>query len=411
MGSSLACRKPKEVGLAAELWTLASRVGYVRTHAQECGFARLARAGKAAVWRILDAHELKPHRVSYYLQRRDAEFDRKMVEVLMVYRDVNIYRAEAVHDARVQPIYTVSVDEKPGVQALGTSAPDLPPVPGKHVSVGRDHEYVRHGTLLIMAVRDLHTSEVIANVEARHRSREFIGLLQRLQERYPPEATHSRRTGQPQRAHLKGNDGMACHAPQALRVRSYAQARLVAQSGGVRVLEDDTHVSTHIRVTSLNELKQPILQGLTKRDGGSPTLLYSSPDSVPGAFHLVHLGCRPLGGAGLLLTDMAAVAPEAHTTPKCLGLSNDGTSHCLEARHGLRAPTQRGAHCDATSPRCASNVHSGRLGCPRPAAARGKLVADLGDCACLPARSLPAAAPRRRAHLLHRLGTGRHHGR
>jgi hypothetical protein len=115
--------------------------------------------------------------VRYYLERRDAQFERKMAEVLMVYRDVNLHRADAVHDARVTPIYTVSVDEKPGVQALGVTAPDLPPVAGVHPGVRRDHEYVRHGTLSILAALDLHSGEIIANVEPRHRSREFIALL------------------------------------------------------------------------------------------------------------------------------------------------------------------------------------------------------------------------------------------
>ena len=124
----------------------------------------------------------------YYLARGDAQFERKMAEVLMVYRDVNLYRADAVHDARPTPIYTVSVDEKPGVQALGTTAPDLPPVPGKHSGIGRDHEYVRHGTLSILAALDLHTGQIIANVGPRHRSIEFIGLLQRLHEHYPEGA-------------------------------------------------------------------------------------------------------------------------------------------------------------------------------------------------------------------------------
>ncbi len=54
----------------------------------------------------------------------------------MVYRDVSLYIEGAVHDARPFPIYTVSVDEKPGVQAIGLTAPDLPPVPGKAPSVG-----------------------------------------------------------------------------------------------------------------------------------------------------------------------------------------------------------------------------------------------------------------------------------
>jgi hypothetical protein len=91
-----------------------------------------------------------------------------------------------MHDARPAPIYTVSVDEKPGVQALGTTAADLPPAAGKHASVGRNHEYVRHGTLSILAALDLHSGEIIANVDLRHRSVEFIALLRRLDEHYPP---------------------------------------------------------------------------------------------------------------------------------------------------------------------------------------------------------------------------------
>lgn len=184
----LACRKPKNLGLAAQLWTLSALAEYVTTHASAAGFARLARSGKATVWRILDAHDLKPHRVRYYLERRDAQFQRKIAQVLMVYHDVNVYQGGAVHDARPTPIYTVSVDEKPGVQALGTTAPELPPVPGKHASVGRDHEYVRHGTVSILAALDLHTGEIIANVELGHTSIEFIGLLQRLHAHYPPQA-------------------------------------------------------------------------------------------------------------------------------------------------------------------------------------------------------------------------------
>lgn len=90
-----------------------------------------------------------------------------MAEVLVVYRDVNLYRAEAVRDARPLPVYTVSVDEKPGVQALGTTAPDLPPVPGKYSGIGRDHEYVRYGTLSILAALDLHTG-VVSQILSSH---------------------------------------------------------------------------------------------------------------------------------------------------------------------------------------------------------------------------------------------------
>jgi len=53
----------------------------------------------------------------------------------MVYRDVSIHEG-AVDPDRPDPIYTVSVDEKPGIQALGLTAPDLPPVPGKASAIG-----------------------------------------------------------------------------------------------------------------------------------------------------------------------------------------------------------------------------------------------------------------------------------
>ena len=91
----------------------------------------MAKAGKSTVWRTLNDNDIKPHKIRYYLEKRDPEFDRKRQEVLMVYRDASLYREGAVHDARPQPIYSVSVDEKPGIQAIGLTAPDLPPVVGK----------------------------------------------------------------------------------------------------------------------------------------------------------------------------------------------------------------------------------------------------------------------------------------
>lgn len=258
----LACRKPKDLDLAAELWTLSALAEYVARHADAAGFPRLAKAGKTTVWRILDAHELKPHRVRYYLERRDAQFERKMAEVLMVYRDVNLYRADAAHDARPLPIYTVSVDEKPGVQALGTTAPDLPPAPGKHSSIGRDHEYVRHGTLSILAALDLHTGEIIANVESRHRSVEFIALLRRLDEHYPDDAVirvvldnHSAHISKETMAYLASRPGRFeyVHTPK------HGSWLNLVESAFSKMARSFLR---HIRVTSLDELKQRILKGI-----------------------------------------------------------------------------------------------------------------------------------------------------
>jgi hypothetical protein len=104
----------------------------------------LASAGKSTIWRILEGGEIKPRRVRYYLERCDADFARKMAEVLVVYREVSLHPPDAPHDARAQLIHTVSVDEKPGVQALGTTAADLPLTPGRYTGIGRDYEYLRY---------------------------------------------------------------------------------------------------------------------------------------------------------------------------------------------------------------------------------------------------------------------------
>jgi len=79
----------------------------------------------------------------------------------------------------------VSYDEKPGIQAIATTAPDLPPVPSVYATFARDHEYKRHGTLSLLAGIDLLTGKVHALVRDRHRSREFIEFLKLLDAAYP----------------------------------------------------------------------------------------------------------------------------------------------------------------------------------------------------------------------------------
>ncbi len=55
----------------------------------------------------------------------------------------------------------------------------------------------------------------------------------------------------------------------------------------------------------------------------SPMDMYSAVDGVPGDFHLVHLGSKALGGAGLVMTEMVCVSPEGRITPGCTGLWTD----------------------------------------------------------------------------------------
>ena len=259
---SIACTKPKDHGLAAELWTISALARFVCAGAVGAGFNRLANAGKSTVWRILDENKIKPHKIRYYLEKRDPEFDRKMQEVLMVYRDASIYAEGAVHDARPNAIYTVSVDEKPGVQAIGLTAPDLPPVPGKASAVGRDYEYVRRGTVSILAGIDLHSGHIFANVEDRHRSVEFIALLKRLDEYYPSDAiirvvldNHSAHISKETVAYLGTRPGRFeyVHTPKH---GSWLNLIECAFSKMARTF------LRHIRVNSIDELKTRILKGI-----------------------------------------------------------------------------------------------------------------------------------------------------
>src|ERR1700693_823870 len=260
----LACSKPKDLGYAAEVWSRQALAHHVRAHAVEAGFPALSRAAKATVHRILAEQPLHPEKVKYYLERRDPNFEPGMRRVLIVYQDVALQNARRAAGQMASNIITVSVDEKPGVQAIGNTAPDLPPVPGKHPTISRDHEYERLGTCSILAALDLQDGHVTARVEDRHRSVEFVGLLSDLDAKYPPECTI--------RIIL---DNHSSH------ISKETQAFLSTLPNRFQYILTPTHGSwlnlvetlfgkmarsflRHIRVHSLAELKARILQGIAE---------------------------------------------------------------------------------------------------------------------------------------------------
>ena len=183
---SLACQKPKDLGYAQELWTTRLLARHVRKHCTAAGHACLGNLGRGTVSKILAANQIHPHKIQYYLERRDPEFDRGMAQVLHVYREVQVWREKGTPPPDL--IAVLSYDEKPGIQAIENTAPDLPPVPGKHSAVGRDHEYIRHGTLSLLAGIDLLSGEVLGLVRNRHRSAEFVEFLQLADGHYPAGA-------------------------------------------------------------------------------------------------------------------------------------------------------------------------------------------------------------------------------
>ncbi len=173
----LACSKPKDLGYAAETWSRQALASHVRKHALEAGYPALSKAAKATVHRILAGQPLHPEKIKYYLERRDPDCEVKMREVLIVYQDVAMQNEKRINGESTSNIITVSVDEKPGLQAIANTSPDLPPVPGKHPEICRDHEYKRLGTCSILAALDLHDGHITARVERRHLSKETRAFL------------------------------------------------------------------------------------------------------------------------------------------------------------------------------------------------------------------------------------------
>src|ERR1700674_4076788 len=179
---NLACQKPKDLGYAQELWTTRLLAKHVQSHCIAAAHPSLAQLSRGTVSKILSANPVQPHKIRYYLERRDPEFEAKMAQVLHVYRTVELWR----QGGAAEVMAVLSFDENPGIQAIANAAPDLPPVPGRHATVSRDHEYVRHGTLSLLAAIDLLSGAVMGLVRGHHRSREFIEFLRLVDERYAP---------------------------------------------------------------------------------------------------------------------------------------------------------------------------------------------------------------------------------
>lgn len=181
---NLACQSPKDLGYANETWSYSLLKKHVRENCIGAGFGELVRADRGMLHKWLNKAGIRPHKIQYYLERRDVEFDQKMVTVLAVYRDVMIINKENP-DGRKKT--TVSYDEKPGIQAIMNMAAQLLPIPGQHQTIGRDYEYKRLGTVTLMAAIDLHTGMIIPLVKDRHRSAEFIEFLKQLDSKYPED--------------------------------------------------------------------------------------------------------------------------------------------------------------------------------------------------------------------------------
>lgn len=184
-----ACQKPKDFGYSAELWYPTSFTRFIRSIAVDEGHPRLEKVSESTLRRILNNAKVRPFKVTYYCEKRDPKFDEKMHDVLVIYKQVSMQFDEEgnLKPFEGTPVHTLSYDEKPGIQAIASKAEDRPPVANtdKNSTVMRDYEYVRHGTLSLLAGIDLLSGEAIPLVSSTHKSSDFVNFLKKLDDKYP----------------------------------------------------------------------------------------------------------------------------------------------------------------------------------------------------------------------------------
>lgn len=183
---NIACQKPIDFGYAAETWTYAKLTSHINKTAEAAGYTRLSTIHKSTVHTILDEADIKPHKIAYYCENRDPNFDSKMHNVLLVYKQLEMQFDESgkLIISEDTPIHVLSYDEKPGIQAIATTSDDLMPNE-KHPTINRDYEYKRLGTLSLLAAIDLQTGEAIPLVRDKYSSTEYIEFLKLLDDKYP----------------------------------------------------------------------------------------------------------------------------------------------------------------------------------------------------------------------------------
>ena len=187
---NIACQKPVDLGYSAEVWTRALLTKHINKFAEEAGHIRLSTISQSKVRTILEEAEIKPNKITYYCENRDPDFDQKMHNVLLVYKQLSLQFDEngqlLPFSEDDQVVHVLSYDEKPGIQAIANTTDDLPP-DKDHKTISRDYEYKRLGTVSLLAGIDLQTGEAIPLVRDRHSSKEYIEFLQLLDAKYPKE--------------------------------------------------------------------------------------------------------------------------------------------------------------------------------------------------------------------------------
>jgi transposase len=162
--ATLVVQPPENFNVALNRWTVRELSTYL---AERYGW----RVGRSSLSRFLRSMALKPHRIRYFLNPTDPEFDKKAAKICRLYI------------APPAGVAVLSVDEKPGVQVRSRRHPTRPMRPGKVARV--EFEYTRHGTRNVFAAFDIRTGIVIVEVTKDRKVPRVLAFLDQIRRAYP----------------------------------------------------------------------------------------------------------------------------------------------------------------------------------------------------------------------------------
>jgi putative transposase len=153
--------------------TLKTRPADGSTHWSVRTLAAHLRLSRTLIHRVWQRHDVQPHRVEKFKLSNDPHFEEKVRDIAGLYLNPP------------DRALVLCVDEKSQIQALDRTAPILPLRPG--LPERQTHDYKRHGTTTLFAAFNILNGKVIADCKSRHRSREFVSFLGKLERELPPD--------------------------------------------------------------------------------------------------------------------------------------------------------------------------------------------------------------------------------
>ena len=166
---STASQLPQDADRTVTRWSLDELVDRVMEVLPKSSISR------STIWRVLEEIDLKPHKSEYWLNSHDEDFEAKANDVCQLYR-----QAQAFYQ---QGRLVISCDEKTGMQVLERKASTKPALPGKRAR--REHEYIRHGTRVLIASLAVATGQLAWTLGKTRTSLDFVAHLKKAYRSLP----------------------------------------------------------------------------------------------------------------------------------------------------------------------------------------------------------------------------------